>query len=449
MALDPQMLPYVEVEPRVGRSLADNEPGIGLGSPQYFRFAQGMSLMAPPWHFTQSNPHDSSLFQAHEGFMRCTIEAHQHDVGWISESIIAPFANTEGSVSIGFRVRVNSLQGSPVQLSLAAGVIILINPDGTATYTVGGPSQPVLAPSAIKADGQWRDILISVTPNEVAVWEGEQQKFVQAFAAGASIAVQFTAIATDTRSTLATVFDISDVVVVSGTDKHVRPSRGLLDSIAPAQAEAVAMMTAVQAQLAGLQEAATPLAQALHSMNISWSDWFWGRDVDPALQQAVNAFVEHPKTRAFVEATEDYRRNVPSSPLSPTLTLCLSVGMTITAVVAVGTTVGLNIDLGRGSAQLVVSASGGIGTNISVGFGLEVLFFGRGLSEALGWFFYTKVSGGEFVNAAIGLAGGIPVEEPVPGVSAGNVGLALGIGIGAGVFPIEVDGGLSYSWALS
>lgn len=448
MALDPQMLPYVEVEARVGRSLADNEPGIGLGSPQYFRFTEGMPLNGPDWTRSTSDVHAGWGVAAHTGLMTFTIPAHEHSGGSNSASLRAPFANTEGSVSIGFRVRLNSLQSGQLQLWLAAGVIILMNPDGTASYTMEGPSQPVLAPSDIKADGQWRDILISVTPNEVAVWEGEQQMFVHAFAAGASFAVTFNATVPDITA-LSAAFDISDVVVVSGTDKHVRPSRGLLGSVAPAQAEAVAMMTAVQAQLAGLQEAATPLAQILHSTNISWSDWFWGRDVDPAMQQAVNAFVAHPKTRAFVDATEVYRRNVPSSPLSPTLTLCLSVGLTLTAVVSVGSSVGLNIDLGSGSAQLVFSASGGLGTNVAFGIGLEVLFFGRGLSEALGWFFYVKGSGGEGINAAIGIAGGIPAEQPVPGVSAGNVGLALGIGIGAGLLPIEVDGGVSYSWAIS
>ena len=379
--------------------------------------------------------------------MQFTIPSLLHHGGWISASIREPFANTEGSVSIGFRIRLNSVLQGPLQLLLAAGVVIVMTPNGTASYTLEGSSQPALAASDIKPDGQWRDILVSVTPTAVAVWEGEQQKFVQPVAVGASLSAVFQATVPATRGMAAT-FDICDVVVVSGTDKNVRPSRGLQESVAPAQTEGRAMASALQTQLTGLQEAATPLAQLLNSTNISWWDWFWGRDVDPAMQQAVNTLLAHPKTRACLAASEAYRGNYPSSPLSPTLTLCLSVGITITAVVSVGSSVGLNIDLRHGTCQLVVSASGGLATNISIGFATDVLFFPRGLPEALGWFFYTKASGGEGVTMAIGVAGGIPVHFPRPGV-AGNIGLNLGIGIGAGVAPIDVGGGVSYSWPLS
>ena len=39
-------------------------------------------------------------------------------------------------------------------------------------------------------------------------------------------------------------------------------------------------------------------------------------------------------------------------------------------------------------------------------------------------------------------------QFPGPGV-AGNIGLNLAMGIGAGVVPIDVGGGVSYSWPLS
>ena len=197
-------------------------------------------------------------------------------------------------MSVGFRIRLISFLQGRLQLLLAADVVIVMNPDGTASYTIEGPGRPILATSDIKPDGQWRDILVSVTPTAVAVWEGEQQKFVQPAAVGASLSAVFQATVPATPAVAAT-FDICDVVVVSGTDKNVRPSRGLLESVAPAQTEGRAMASALQTQLTGLQEAATPLAQLLNSTNISWWDWFWGRDVDPAMQQAVNTLVAHPK----------------------------------------------------------------------------------------------------------------------------------------------------------
>lgn len=445
MALDPQVLPYVDVSPRVGRSLDENRPGIGLGAPQHFRFTPGMSMQGPDWQVATTNEHAGWSVTAQAGFMRFTLIATPK--GWLSASTRQSFANTEGSVSIGFRLRVTALQNAPIQLWLAGGVILLLWPNGTAWYTLGAPTQPPVAFSGVRADGQWHDILISVTPTAVAVWEGDQQRFVQSATPGPSIAPVFTAVVVADLITDA-MLDVSDLVVVSGTDKQVRPSRGLLDGADGGLTQASAMATAVQAQLPGLRDAATPLANILHSTNISWSDWFWGRDVDPAMQQGVNGLVADPRTQAYLNAVTGYQTAHLTPALSRPFTVCLSVGVTFSALVSVSGTVGLNINLTNGGCQLVTTASGGVAFNLSIGFGLEALLFPRGLPDALGWFFTAKATVGEGVNFGIGVAGGIPLQLPALGV-AGNMGLTLGIGIGAGVLPVELAAGVSYTWPLS
>lgn len=445
MALDPKLLPYVDVEPGLGRSIEDDEPGIGLGEPQYLRFTQGMSMTGPDWQLSSTDDHAGWAVKAQDGFMSFSIPNQKH-AGSIGVSSSQSFANTEGSVSIGFRIRVSTLQGGPLQVTLPGAVLLLMNTDGTARYVVGPPNQPALASSDIRADGQWRDVLVSVTPASVAVWEGDLQKFVHPYAYGPVVSAVFTASVQEGPGTNV-LFDVSDVVVVSGTNKRVRPRRSLLDTVSTSLTQAGATASAAGPQVTGLQQAAAPLAGILKSTNISWWDWFWGRSVDPAMQQGAETLVADPRTQAYLGAYENSRRGLTGG-LGPSATLCFSVGMTISAVVSISTTVGLNIDIGRRECQLVVSAGGGLVSNVSVGFGVDFLVFPRGLAEALGWFFYVKASGGEFTTYSAGLAGGIPPEFPAAGRTA-NFGLTLGMGIGAGLRPMDYGAGVSYTWPLS
>ena len=65
---------------------------------------------------------------------------------------------------------------------------------------------------------------------------------------------------------------------------------------------------------------------------------------------------------------------------------------------------GLSINITIGGCQLVATAGGGVAFNLSIGFGLEVLLFPRGLPEALGWFFTAKATVGEGILFGIGRA---------------------------------------------
>jgi hypothetical protein len=446
MALDPNVAPYVDVDPK--RSNSPDEPGILLGATQYFRFTEGMSLDAGSQSEWVGSIEAGSIgLQPYQGLLRLGVSNAQSTRYRLATR--ASFANTDGTVSMGFRVRVNQLTGGPVALGLPGGIVLNLTPGTSGYYASTAAPSTRLAESAITANGQWRNILVSVTPTSLGVWEEKEKKLVQSMVLGTSVAPTFS-LDVGAGSPVTASIDLSDVAVVSGTARTLRPSRALTDSSAAAGAQALGITQALQAQITALAPAFEPLRQMLSHMDWSWSDFFWGdKEITPEIRQAISTLVANPALRSFMQAQEHLRSSASTRALSRTLTLCITVGLTLEAVISAGCTVGLNIDFGNQDAQFVGGGAVGLATNIGASNGIEVLFFGRPLEEALGWFFWAKLAGGEILVGSVGVAGGIPAELPnEPMGKTGNVGMTFGFGVGGGV-PVEAAGGVSYSWPMS
>ena len=446
MALDPNVAPYVDVDPRRGN--APDEPGILLGATQYFRFTEGMSLIAGGQsEWTGSLEAGSIGLQPYQGLLRLAVSNAQSTRYRLATR--ASFANTDGTVSMGFRVRVNQLTGGPVALGLPGGIVLNLAPGTSGYYSSTAVPSTRLAESAITDNGQWRNILVSVTTTSLAVWEETEKKLVQSIVLGSSVAATFS-FDVGAGAPVTASIDLSDVAVVSGTARTLRPGRALTDSAAAAEAQALGITRALQAQITALSPAFEPLRQMLSHVDWSWSDFLWGgKEITTEVRQAISTLVAHPALQSFMQAQEQLRSSASTRALSRTFTLCITVGLTLEAVISGGCTVGLNIDFGNLDAQFVGGGAVGLATNLGASAGIEVLFFGRPLEEALGWFWWAKVTAGTGLVGSLGLAGGIPAELPnEPMGKSGNIGMTLGFGAAEG-FPLEAAGGVSYSWALS
>jgi hypothetical protein len=355
------------------------------------------------------------------------------------------FSSTNAIITLAFQLRVNevnTLVGSTEGFSFPQGLGLLLAQSAPADYYYKDIANEnhFLQHSKIKADGTWHRIVMTIQQNEnvVMLWEDDQLMFtwnpIQPI--GDIVEASFGIFTNGGSGSV----DLGDVTVLVGLNQQARLSRAVAQ---PAQDFLTAQVAALQAlapYVTNALAAAEPVVAALRAISVGPGALFWGLSISTQLSQAVQAMHQDSRITALVDKGKQ------TLPLQNDASFYVGIGMSASFVISGGYNLGFLLRTPGTSesqfAALTLNAGGAsnIGIQGSVDFGFVNP---RTPSDSLGLGSYVQVDMGEVFQGSIGLSGGVPL---IPGT---NAGFAVSGGVGISVLPIDVAGGLTYTFEMA
>lgn len=431
--VDPEILQYSSLTPRSAPGT-----GIGLGSPREFPFKQGQPLDSSIWTI-QPSP-DWSI-EPNDGFLRFQAT---NSVGSSSTtvSIARPFALGLASVTIAFKLRVNDvrLQGGGFMFEFAPSLILNLTPDfgGFYAYMDQDSQQEHLGRSAIKADGTWHRIVITIQSNVVTIWEDDQivVTWTPVTPLGATVQAYFGVATSGVTASL----DLSDITVLVGSTQRAR-----LRVAQPDQS----LITSNMNYLGGLGQfipdimtAAKPVLDLLHATSVGPGDLFWGKDVSASQALMIRGLGQHPSVSRLTAAAKT------GAGISTNTSPCFYVGINLSAAFIVSGAASCGFLIGTGPDPYTLwtfGVSGGGTTNIGIQATAEVGVGWQQPRDLLGWGASLQIDAGEFFQGSLGASGNIPLHLR----DWDNCGPALTWGVGVSALPGDIAGAISYTWNMA
>lgn len=430
--IDPEILEYCTLTTRSGPT-----PGIGFGSPRVFPFKQGQPLDST-WTITTGSwsvaPNDGFLrFQGH-GVTNDTAQA----------AITTPFSLGLANVTVAFQLRVNRVSldhGSGGFLfDFAPGLVLDWGGDSAnSVYGYVDDSDAdfhQLAPSGIKPDGSWHRIVVNIHPELVTLWEDDQQvlTWVPTPRPGDSVQAYFRIRTSGASASL----DVGDVSVLVGTNQRARLRMAASDQ--QAFRGRLSYLQSLAAYMPDLLTAAKPVTDALSAIRVGPTALFWGLDIPDALQRSVRSLPQQAAVTRLVSAA-----GVTSSIDRPP-TFYLGISLSASFILSGGYSLGFLMGTGSNAYTLaVLTLNGGGVTNAGIQATVEACVMWQEPEVFLGFGAYVQADGGEFFQGSLGVSGNIPLHLN----AFDNCGPALNAGAGVSILPLDIAGGISYTWKMA
>jgi hypothetical protein len=428
--VDPEILQYSALSPR-----SEPAAGIGLGSPREFAFKEGQPLDST-WTI-QSQP--GWTIEPHDGYLR-----FQRQNGSESDAVVSiarPFSLNLASVTVAFKLRVNSLelQDGGFAFAFAPSLVLDLTP-GTGGFYKDADSddQGRLGPSNITADGSWHRLVITIQQGVVQFWEDDQLvvTWTPVEPLGAAIQAYFGVF---TRGA-ATSVDLSDVIVVVGSTQRARLRMAVSDKSDFEQR--INYLNSLTRYIPDVQTAAKPVLDILDATRIKPGDLFWGLSVSSALQSLVEGLGQHASvSRLTTAAKTNAGISTNNAPV-----LYVGINMSVSFVLSGTASCGFLIGSGPDAYKLWTFAlSGGGVTNVGIQGTGEIGVLWLPPREVLGFGASVQVDAGEFFQGSLGITGNMPLHMRV----FDNCGPAMTWGVGVSVLPGDIAGAVSYTWNLA
>ncbi|HEV2801414.1 MAG TPA: LamG-like jellyroll fold domain-containing protein [Pyrinomonadaceae bacterium] len=162
------------------------------------------------WSVTP-NPNGPSV-TPNNGFLHYSVNNQPQSDQWLKVSINTPIPTNMGSLLV-FRVRANTIQGDEVKFAVAAGVILrFTGGGGSVNWQWWDGSFHTLAPSSIRADGAWHQIVMAFSPGSISLFEDGNYLFTWQQQAGTQVTPTFHMQVLTQGASLS--FDVGDIFAV-------------------------------------------------------------------------------------------------------------------------------------------------------------------------------------------------------------------------------------------
>lgn len=136
-----------------------------------------------------ANPSGPAV-SAGDGFLHYAVTKQPADNQWLNVSANTTLYTDEGCL-IAFRVRANTIQGSEVKFTVSGDAILRFTDGGQTvkwqSYDASSSQFNDLAASAIRADGSWHQLLLSLTANTLTLFEDGTHLFSWDHQIGATV----------------------------------------------------------------------------------------------------------------------------------------------------------------------------------------------------------------------------------------------------------------------
>lgn len=177
-----------------------------------YAFKSGQSLDAD-WSI-RPNPTGPGVAAA-DGYLHYSVSNLPAYNQWLVMSAKAVVPTARGCL-ISFRVRVNTIEGDEVKFTIAGDAILRFTSGGrTVMWQRWADGFFDLAPSAIRADGVWRTVVLAVTPGSVTLFEEGRKLFTWDHPIGDTINPAFSMQVLTPGANLS--FDVGDIYFMPAT----------------------------------------------------------------------------------------------------------------------------------------------------------------------------------------------------------------------------------------
>lgn len=144
------------------------------------------------------------------GFLHYSVNYQPQRNQWLFVSLNTPLPTNMGSLLV-FRVRANKIQGDEVKFTVAAGVILRFT-GGDVNWQRSDTSFHTLAPSSVRADGAWHQIVMAFAPGSISLFEDGNYLFTWQQQVGTQVTPEFNMQVLTQGASLS--FDVGDIFAV-------------------------------------------------------------------------------------------------------------------------------------------------------------------------------------------------------------------------------------------